>query len=187
MTSWMRRRLREQAGFTIVEMIVTVAVGGLVMAAVFPIFLLVNRVERTFSGNAQARAVGLLAEQAFEQDLRTYAVVETGPQTLVLQGAPNPANPDPASTFCISYAVTGDSSEPRLVRVSSLQERELSRSTVAHGVSSFETSLVPRSSAIKVSLQLTSAAGTGLSVSITPDPPLMITPRFDTTPQTRIC
>jgi len=187
MTSWMRRLVREQAGFTIVEMIVTVAVGGLVMAAVFPIFLLVNRVEQTFSANAHARALGLLAEQAFEQDLRTYAVVETGPQTLVLQGASNPAKLDPASTFCISYAVAGDPSEPRLVRVSSFQGRELSISTVAHGVSSFETSHVPLSSAIKVSLELISAAGTGLSVSITPEPPLMITPRFDTTPQKGIC
>ncbi len=83
MTSWMRRLLRGEAGFTTVEMIITIVVGGLVMAAVFPIFLLVSRVERTFSASAQARAVGIIAEQTIGQDLRTYAVVRTGPQTLV--------------------------------------------------------------------------------------------------------
>jgi len=174
MVGWFHRWHREQGGFTVVEMIVTVAVGGLVMAVVFPIFLLLNRVESTWRTNAQARAIGLIAEESFARDLQSHFLVNAGKNVMVLQVAGNPG-----ATLCVSYSINADADPPRLVRSVSYPKATapISRSTVAHGVVAFEATPLAEN-AIQVTLQLRPAGDAGESVAVTPDPALVITPRI---------
>lgn len=173
MAGWLRRWHSDQDGFTAVEMIVTVAVGGLVMTAIFPLFLLLSRVEETWRSNAQARAIGLVAEESLARDLQSHFVVKAGQNLLVLQAGGNPGH-----ALCISYSVDAGANPPRLVRTVSEPEAPapISSSTVAHGVVAFEAARLAEN-AIRVSLQLRPAGDAGETLSVAPDPALVITPR----------
>ncbi len=188
MAGWLRRPHREEGGFTLVEMIVTIAVGGLVVGAIFPIFLLLSRVESAWSSNSQARTIGLIAEQALARDLRTYLVVQEANcsvgacQPLVLRGVGNAAKL--GSTFCVTYSIKPDDTDsnlPRLVRDTRDSDSTVatSRSTVAHGIWSLKSSPGPKSS-VSLSLELTAVGHAGVTVHIPAEPVLMITPRIAT-------
>ncbi len=176
MAGWVRRLCREEAGYTVVEMIVTVTVAALVMGAIVPIFFLMNRVIGTWGNLSQARASELTAEEALERDLREDVVVVTGANTLVLQGTGYPgfSNPYPgkAYTFCVSYGLDSTVNPPRLVRTVKDPLGNSFTQSIAHGVMSFTSDLstgVPR-----VTLWLAAANG-GPPVQL--DPPLTVTPR----------
>lgn len=184
MPNYLRRLHNDQRGFTAVEVIVAVAVGGLVMAAIFPVFLLLNRVETTWRENEQARAVGLVAEQSLSRDLREYDVIQPGNydvdkpdcagcQQLVLQAGPKSGPGE--TTFCVNYFLEKDPGSgdlPRLVRTVGPKSdpSQRARSIVAHGVRSFATT--ETGGQIEVEMTLTGSGGR----RVTLDPPLRVTP-----------
>jgi hypothetical protein len=84
----------------LVETIVAVAVSAIVLAAIFPIFLLLYRVE-TSGGNArQARVSGLLAEESLVRDIRAYQVKDYGSR-FVLCSLDKPGGP----SYLVSYSI----------------------------------------------------------------------------------
>jgi type II secretory pathway component PulJ len=181
-----------------VEMIVTVALVAVVVAAIFPVFVVLYRLFDTWEGQAQARVTGLSAELAIARDVRAYGVVQTGTSSstdpspvagLVLQAAPNPVvigdgdegiPPSlglPATTFCVSYAVlAGYILERRLSYPGSLQT-PFGRTVVAHGIVQF-SSLQTSASSVAISLDVTAQGGGGITaapiavaaVRLKPDP-----------------
>jgi prepilin-type N-terminal cleavage/methylation domain-containing protein len=119
------RRIRRQAGYTLVETIIAVTVSAIVMAAIFPLFLLLYRVETTWGDANQARASGLLAEDSLLRDLRAYHLQEAGSNKLVLTSV---ADPD-QQTYSVTYSMDSD----RLVRTVSGSPPTV----VAHGIKEF--------------------------------------------------
>ncbi len=189
MRTWLRRAGQMQAGSTVVEVIVAVSVGALVMAALFPTFAVLNRAFVAWSTSAQALAIGLTAEEALGQDLRSYVVVQdadcstAGPcRPLVLQALARPGDPndahDPSShetlSFCITYFVAGgrDSGLPQLERTVSDEHGNLfSRSVIGHGVLALKTR--GNDQVIEVSMRLRGADGGEVPV----DPPIQVRAR----------
>jgi hypothetical protein len=117
----------------LVETIVTITLSAIVMAAIFPIFLLLYRVETTWGNANQARTSGLLAEESLLRDLRAYHVRTAGTDTLVLTA---PADPD-GQTYSVIYSVQIDPatgvSTGRLMRTVAGSPATV----VAHGIKEF--------------------------------------------------
>ena len=161
-TSGLGRLVRDQQGFTAVELIVTVALSSLVMLSIFPLFSLINGVYVSWQGNAESRAVGQSAAVILGRDLRADAVVSAKMQAnqLVLQTAPNPPTGAAAGTqdgLCITYTIGTVNSEPALVREVLDNKGNLTSTVVAHGVNQFLPSFVPSNvsnATIEVNLQL---------------------------------
>jgi prepilin-type N-terminal cleavage/methylation domain-containing protein len=178
-------RLRLQRGFTAVEMIVAVAVGSMVMVSIFPMFLLLYRVQGAWLNTAQARAIGLTAETAVERDLRDYLVVGCAAGCLhqdpglVLQGVPMPSQQtSPRAALCVSYAIrpTNDPTLPALVRSTYRPGQAgspISRRTVGHGVTSLRAS--QSGAAVTVAMTMT-AIGDTAPISIN----FVVSPRLGT-------
>src|SRR4030088_46188 len=84
----LRRLHQEQSGLSAVEMIITMALTGIVLGAIFSVYLLLYRVQTTWQDKSQARATGLVAEQSLQRDLQRYTLVSSSPdlrtQDLVL-------------------------------------------------------------------------------------------------------
>jgi hypothetical protein len=110
-----------------VETIIAVMLSAIVMAAIFPIFLLLYRVETTWGDASQVRASGLLAEESLLRDLRVYQVQKAGYDELVLTAL---ADSD-QQTFSVSYSIPPDSG--RLMRTVSGSPPTV----VAHGIKEF--------------------------------------------------
>lgn len=154
----MTSRLSRQGGFTLVESIVVIAVGAIVMAAIFPVFLLLYRIETAWGANTQARASGLLAEDSLVRDLRAYHVETLKPLVLRAAGDPN---------FSVTYSVDAG----RLIR--EVNGTSTSRSVVAHGIRAVSVSCSGNPATLR--LAITSAGLSGTDVPLTPD--LLVTPR----------
>ena len=104
-------RLASQAGYTAVEMIITMALTGILSGAIFSSFLVLDRIQTAWQERDQARAVGVLAEQPLLRDVQAYKVVQVGPP-LVLSGISTDGAP-----VKVSYAVvTSRTGEPELQR-----------------------------------------------------------------------
>ena len=164
----MRDRLRRQGGYTLVETIVAVTVGAMVMGAIFPIFLLLYRVETTWGNANQVRASGLLAEESLLRDLRAYEVEKTGYDQLVLTAL---ADPD-QQTYSVTYSVlidpsTGESSG-RLMRTVSGSPATV----VAHGIKEF-TAYPCSLGVIRVRIVTLGTAGAAVPL----EPELSVAPR----------
>ena len=156
----MTRRVRRQAGYTLVETIIAVTVSAIVMAAIFPLFLLLYRVETTWGDANQARASGLLAEDSLLRDLRAHHVQTAGKDTLVLTLL---ADPD-QQTYSVSYSMNSD----RLVRTVSGSPPTL----VAHGIKEFTA--YPCSLGL-IRVHIVTLATAGPAVSLAPE--LSVAPR----------
>jgi len=163
------RRHAARGGFTLVELIVALAVGALVTGSVFAALLVLYRIDDTWQNRSQARSIGLLAEQTLEQDIQSNILLQAGPQTLVLQ---SPSTISPAvgevSGYCVQYSIRPgpDPSLPLLVRsVTDPSGATLSVQTVAHGVTHFTA--VANGQQVSVTLTL-SVAGGGNPISVTP-------------------
>lgn len=152
-------RRKRQAGFTLVETIVTVAVGALVMAAIFPVFLLLYRVETAWGASSQARASGLLAEDSLIRDLRAYQVARLEPLVLRAPGDPN---------FSVTYSVD---SAGRLVR--EVSGTGASHAVVAHGISAISASCSGTPATIRLAIATEGLSGGGVLLA----PDLIVTPR----------
>ncbi len=156
----MTHRIRYQGGYTLVETIVAVTVGAIVMAAIFPIFLLLYRVETTWGDTTQARASGLLAEDSLLRDLRAYHVQKAGNDTLVLIAL---ADPD-QETYSVTYSVDSG----RLLRTVSGSPATV----VAHGIRGF-TAYPCTLGVIRVHIVTLGTAGAAVSL----EPELSVAPR----------
>lgn len=155
----MINRVRRQRGYTLVETIVAVTVGAIVMAAIFPIFLLLYRVETTWGDATQARASGLLAEDSLVRDLRAYQIETLSPLVLRAPGDP---------FFSVSYSVDGSG---RLIR--KVIGNETSSAIVAHGINAITVSCSGDPATLR--LIISTAGLSGTSVQLKPD--LVVTPR----------
>jgi prepilin-type N-terminal cleavage/methylation domain-containing protein len=176
----MVRRRQYQAGFTVVEMIVAVAVLALVIATIAPTFYLLNRIYTSWGDTGQARAVGLTAEAALQRDVRSTGIVPGQPaDRLVLQGVPQPGDAGNGrrgqSTYCITYRIGGFGSTGlvRIVTYPGQSQNPVSSFSVAHGVTGLVTS--PAGNSVQVTLTLAGTDGKPVVV----EPPLTLTQRVD--------
>jgi prepilin-type N-terminal cleavage/methylation domain-containing protein len=161
-------RRDRQRGYTLVDLLVTLAVGGIVLGAAFPLFLLLYRSETSFSRAAQARAGGLLAEESLLRDIRTFQVTGTGNNTLVLTGLAASGG----STYSVQYSVA--SGENALIRtVTDQSGTEIQRRIVAHDIQGFATSCSGTPAVVQVSLTVMDSQG--LAIPVQPD--LSFSPR----------
>jgi hypothetical protein len=123
---------RGQGGLSAVEMIITMALTGIILGAIFSVYLLLFRVQTTWQDKSQARATGLVAEESLQRDLERYQVTLKGrPNKLVLSAAAQGGT----KTFSITYA---RDPKNRLVRTVT-QGSVVSNSVIAHGIQRFET------------------------------------------------
>ncbi len=158
----MSRGFRRQAGYTLVETIVAITVGAIVMAAIFPIFLLLYRVETTWAGATQARASGLIAEDSLLRDVRAFQVERSEPNLLLLRALGT------GPTYSVTYSVDSSS----LWRtVKDKDGNVLSQRAVAHGIHTFTTGCF--GSTLSVSLVVDGSDGSQVPVN----PDLLVTPR----------
>lgn len=168
----MTRRVR-QGGYTLVETIVTITIGAIVMAAIFPIFLLLYRVETTWGDANQARASGLLAEESLLRDLRAYQVQKAGYDQLVLTAL---ADPD-RQAYLVTYSVAIDAatgvSSGRLMRTVSGSPATV----VAHGIKEF-TAYPCSLGVIRVHIVTLGTAGAAVPL----EPELSVAPRNEGCP-----
>jgi type II secretory pathway pseudopilin PulG len=157
----LRRLHQAQSGLSAVEMIITMALTGIVLGAIFSVYLLLYRVQTTFEDKSQARALGLVAEQRLQEDLQRYVVMNTNPLVLSAATTTSP-------TFFVTYDLD---SQSRLTRQVS---GEPTPTIVAHGIKSFtQTCNDTPSTAITVLMQVDGLGGGAVSVS----PPLTVTLR----------
>lgn len=161
----MNGAVRRQGGYTLVETIVAIAVGAIVMAAIFPIFLLLYRVETTWGDAKQARATGLIAEDSLVRDIRAYEVVpgEAGLNRLSLRALG-------AEPYRVAYSLEGS----QLVRkVTDARGVLISHSVVAHGIDHFKASYSCQQAWLQIAIWTTGI--NGATVHLEPD--LIVTPR----------
>jgi prepilin-type N-terminal cleavage/methylation domain-containing protein len=152
-------RARRQGGYTLVETIVAVTIGAIVMAAIFPVFFLLYRVEVTWGDSTQARASGLLAEESLLRDLRVYHVQTAAYNSLVLTSAAGPNQ-----TYSVTYLVDSG----RLMRAVSGSPPTV----VAHGIKEF-TAYPCSLGVVRVAIVTLGTTGTAVSL----EPRLSIAPR----------
>jgi prepilin-type N-terminal cleavage/methylation domain-containing protein len=149
--------VRRQGGYTLVEALVAMTVGAIVMAAIFPIFLLLYRVETTWGGATQARVTGLIAEDYLVRDARVYRVVldpdRTGSNILTLH-----------ALGTAPYSVTYLPRDSNLLRiVTSFDGTVLSQTVVAHGVEGFDAHC--SGNVLFVGFTVDRVAGTSIALS----------------------
>jgi Tfp pilus assembly protein PilW len=133
-----RARLRSlhrgQGGLTVVEMMITMALTGIVMGAIFGVYLLLYRVQTSFEDKSQARALGLVAEQRLQEDLQRYTVTQVSPDlkttNLVLSAASTSSGP----SFSVTYKVDP---QYRLTRQATGDPKP---TVVAHGINKVSAS-----------------------------------------------
>jgi type II secretory pathway pseudopilin PulG len=169
------RRLRRQVGYTLVETIVAITVGAIVIAAIFPIFLLLYRVETTW-GAKQARVSGILAEDTLLRDLRAYDVdqlpVDQRPagQLPVDRRHPLTLRASGGEPYFVEYSVDASA---RLIRTVRVEDTVLSSFAVAHGIQLFTADCSGDPATIRFTIEATGIGGTIVRLA----PPLVITPR----------
>lgn len=154
---------RGQSGLTVVEMIITMALTGIVMGAIFSVYLLLYRVQTTFQDKSQARAVGLVAEQRLQEDLQRYTVTQLSSDLtatdLVLSAVTTGSGP----TFSVTYKVDKQS---RLTRQATGDPRP---TIVAHGIRTASVSCDGTNPTPEMTVQMqVDVSGDG--VPVTPNP-----------------
>jgi type II secretory pathway pseudopilin PulG len=132
-----RFRLSAQGGYTVVEMIVTMALTTIVSGAIFSSFLVLDRIQSAWEERDQARAVGVVAEQSLIRDVHAYQVSAVGTNTLVLQGV----STDRSTPLKVAYFVQSSPGGGWLLKrtVQQSPNPPSFATTVAHGVQSIDT------------------------------------------------
>lgn len=166
----LRRLHHDQAGFTIVEMIVTMALVTFVTGGMVSGFAIFDRVQAAWRDRTQARAVSTVAEEAIVRDARVYQVAKSPNSTLVLQ-APSDGG---GSTFTVTYTV--DKSAGGLVRTVTAANQQVSRAVVAHGITDMTATCGGHPGVVHVLLSV--AVVGGRPNDVVPD-----TPGFDVSPR----
>jgi hypothetical protein len=162
-TDRLRRLHQDQRGLSTVEMIITMALTGIILGAIFSVYLLLYRVQTTWQDKSQARATGLVAEQSLQRDLERYRVTSTGRDQLVL-GAASIAgdSSQPPSKFSVEYK---RDSAKRVKRNVMRGGTLVSSTVIAHGIRAFEAW----------------CGNAGPPSGLWVDPPLKVTTRNDPT------
>lgn len=132
-----RSRLSAQGGYTVVEMIVTMALTTIVSAAIFSSFLVLDRIQSAWEERDQARAVGVVAEQSLIRDVHAYKVSTVGPNTLVLEGVSTDKSAPLKVAYFVQTSPGGGSLLKRTVQQS--PNPPSFATTVSHGVQSIDT------------------------------------------------
>src|ERR1700730_14219890 len=86
-------------------MMITMALTGIVMGAIFAVYLLLYRVQTGFEDKSQARALGLVAEQRLQEDLQRDAVTQVSPDLKTTDLVLSAATGGGAPTFSVTYKV----------------------------------------------------------------------------------
>jgi len=170
-----RLRLGAQGGYTVVEMIITMALTTIVSGAVFSSFLILDRIQTAWEQRDQARAVGVLAEQSILRDVQAYDVVTpvAGSNTLKLEGVSTGQNPKFTVTYFLQPSGGGTSV---LKRVAGLALP----TTVAHGVQSIEAKCSGNTLTLVMKVDAISIRSKAEQVVV--NPVLTLTPRNGTCP-----
>jgi type II secretory pathway pseudopilin PulG len=124
---------RGQRGLSAVEMIITMALTGIILGAIFSVYLLLYRVQTTWQDKSQARATGLVAEQSLQRDLERYRLTSKVKDRIVL----NAASSDDPSGFSVEWV--RDSTTSRLSRTVKQSGNVVSSIVVAHGIQELES------------------------------------------------
>lgn len=167
-----RLRPGAQDGYTVVEMIITMALTTIVSGAIFSSFLLLDRIQTAWEQRDQARAVGVLAEQSLLRDVQTYKVSLAAPNSLVLEGVSIP----PSTPFKVSYYVQS------LPGGGSVLKRSVSNppsfaTTVAHGVQSIDAVCNKTTNILTVTMILDAISTRSKQEHVVVNPVLTLTPR----------
>jgi Tfp pilus assembly protein PilW len=151
---------RDQSGLSAVELIITMALTGIVLGAIFSVYLLLYRVQTTWQDKSQARATGLVAEESLQRDLQRYIVINTSTdltsQGLVLSAANTPNG----ATFSVTYRLD---SQSRLTRQVTGEPKP---TVVAHGIKSVSASCSANPTpAVTVQMSVDGLSGSSVQVS----------------------
>lgn len=152
----------EQSGFTLVEMIVTMALVTVVTGGMVSTFAIFDSVQTAWRDRNQARAVSVVAEEAIARDAGSYRVVGC-PQVLCLQ----PPSDGNGSTFRVSYSV--NRAKNGLVRTVTGQLPRV----VAHGITAMTASCKGHPGVVHVVLSVVASG------SRPQDPAVLDEPGFD--------
>jgi prepilin-type N-terminal cleavage/methylation domain-containing protein len=109
--------LGSQDGYTALEMVITMALTGILSGAIFSSFLVLDRIQTAWQERDQARAVGVLAEQPMLRDVQAYKVVAIGSSPappLVLNGVSTDGTPIQVK-YAVAVSPTGQSELQRSV------------------------------------------------------------------------
>ena len=173
-----RSRLAAQDGYTVIEMIITMALTAIVSGAIFSSFLVLDRIQSAWEQRDQARAVGVLAEQSVVRDVQAYEVHTVG-ATLVLQGVSTGLGSAPIKvTYFIQTSPGGESLLKR-----SVEQRPNPPSiatTVAHGVRSIDATCNGNVLILAMKVDAISTRSKPQQVDVSPV--LSVTPRNGTCP-----
>jgi Tfp pilus assembly protein PilW len=154
---------RGQSGLSAVEMIITMALTGVVMGAIFSVYLLLYRVQTTFEDKSQARALGLVAEQRLQEDLQRYTVTQVSTdlktKDLVLSAATAGGSP----TFSVTYKVDPQN---RLTRQAT---GDPTATVIAHGINKVSASCDGTNRTPEVTVQMWVDVS-GQAVVVSPGP-----------------
>jgi prepilin-type N-terminal cleavage/methylation domain-containing protein len=177
-------RFGSQGGYTAIEMIITMALTGILSGAIFSSFVVLERIQAAWQERDQARAVGVLAEQPLLRDVQAYKVFSVGSssttdksprQALVLRGVSTDGTP-----LEVSYSVAMRSGGAVLSRTVTPCLSSTCKSTVAHGVMRMAVSCVPggggTTPTLAVNMSL-SAISVRSSRPVDVSPVLKLTPR----------
>jgi prepilin-type N-terminal cleavage/methylation domain-containing protein len=157
----------EQSGFTLVEMIVTMALVTVVTGGMVSTFAIFDSVQTAWRDRNQARAVSVVAEEAIARDAGSYRVVGC-PQVLCLQ----PPSDGNGSTFTVSYSV--NRAKNGLVRtVTDQLRRVVELRVVEHGITAMTASCKGHPGVVHVVLSVVASG------SRPQDPAVLDEPGFD--------
>jgi hypothetical protein len=166
-----RLRPGAQDGYTVVEMIITMALTTIVSGAIFSSFLLLDRIQTAWEQRDQARAVGVLAEQPILRDVQAYKVVSAPPGMLQFQSVST--HPSlPSTLFTVTYSIQGSVLNRSVTR----DAVPLSTENVAHGVRSL-SAICQAHKTLTVTVAIDAISLRSLPQPITVSPVLTLNPR----------
>ena|GEM_PF-2393457 len=168
-----RPRLAAQNGYTVIEMIITMALTAIVSGAIFSSFLVLDRIQTAWEQRDQARAVGVLAEQSLVRDVQAYEVHTLG-TTLVLQGVSTGLGSTPIKvTYFIEPSPDGESLLKRSVEQS--PNPPSIATTVAHGVRSIDATC--NGNVLSIAMRVDAISIRSKAQQVDVSPVLAVTPR----------
>jgi hypothetical protein len=144
-------------------MIITMALTGIVMGAIFSVYLLLYRVQTTFEDKSQARAVGLVAEQRLQEDLQRYTVSQDSTDLQTTALVLSAANAGGGATFSVTYTVDP---QYRLTRQATGEPKP---TIVAHGINKVSAACGGNPTSPEVTLQMWVDVS-GAAVLVSPGP-----------------
>lgn len=161
----MRPALKGQAGFTLVEVIITLALGSMITAAMMSAFLVLARVQGGLEERVQVQQVTAIAEERLAADVASLHVVAARPGVLTLSAG------YAGNIYQVDYSIRADGSG--LVRTATGADGTVLDTQTVHGIASFTASCVGDPAVVTIQLAARGIAAPATDVK----PPLVVTPR----------